>query len=167
MFLAPLTLPVLTLLVGLRYVMQMPLSRALCSLSCISLGLWGHCWLLAQISGLGLGSAIGCMFLSRSMMAIPFIHVNIFQHIGLPMFSPTQCPWRLKIMTRSMLNLTRNLILDWTYGHSLISCHVEHHLFPMLSDHMCLKMKPWYPVFCAHTISHTRKTLIYTVYSCF
>ncbi|OCT60657.1 fatty acid desaturase 6 [Xenopus laevis] len=142
MFLAPLALPVLTLLVGLRYMMQMPLSKALCSLFFISLGLLGHCWLLARISGLGVGSAIGCMFLSRSMMAIPFIHVNIFQHIGLPMFSPTQRPRRLELITHSVLNLPRNLILDWTFGHTLISCHVEHHLFPMLSDHMCLKVKP-------------------------
>eukprot|EP00079_Xenopus_tropicalis_P012540 XP_002939607.1 PREDICTED: fatty acid desaturase 6 [Xenopus tropicalis] len=142
MFLAPLALPVVTLFVGLRYMSQMAVPRALCSLACISVGLWGHCWLLAQISGLGAGSAIVCVFLSRSVMAIPFIHVNIFQHIGLPMFSPTQRPRRLILMAHSVLNLPRNLILDWTFGHSLISCHVEHHLFPMLSDHMCLKVKP-------------------------
>ncbi|KAM4691205.1 fatty acid desaturase 6 [Rhinophrynus dorsalis] len=142
MFLAPLALPFLTLLVGLRYLKQMEYGRALSSLFCISLGLWFHFQLLVTISGLGFASALGCMFLTRAMLAIPFIHVNIFQHIGLPMFSPSHRPPRLRLMSHSVLNLPRNLLLDWTFGHSLISCHVEHHLFPQLSDHMCLKMKP-------------------------
>lgn len=43
-------------------------------------------------------------------------------------------------MTHGVLNLPRNFLLDWTFGHSLINCHVEHHLFPFLSDHMCLKV---------------------------
>lgn len=43
-------------------------------------------------------------------------------------------------MTHGVLNLPRNLVLDWTFGHSLINCHVEHHLFPFLSDNMCLKV---------------------------
>lgn len=63
-----------------------------------------------------------------------------FQHIGLPMFSPTRRPKRIYQMTHGVLNLPRNPVLDWTFGHSLISCHVEHHLFPFLSDNMCLKV---------------------------
>lgn len=43
-------------------------------------------------------------------------------------------------MTHGVLNLPRNLLLDWMFGHSLINCHVEHHLFPFLSDNMCLKV---------------------------
>lgn len=62
------------------------------------------------------------------------------QHIGLDMFSPTRRPKRINQMSRGVLNLPRNLLLDWTFGHSLINCHVEHHLFPQLSDHMCLKV---------------------------
>lgn len=60
-------------------------------------------------------------------------------------------------MTHGVLNLPRNPVLDWTFGHSLINCHVEHHLFPFLSDHMCLKVgdKPCGivdvgPVLCLH-----------------
>uniref|UniRef100_A0A8C7ZZP5 Fatty acid desaturase 6 n=1 Tax=Oryzias sinensis TaxID=183150 RepID=A0A8C7ZZP5_9TELE len=64
------------------------------------------------------------------------------QHIGLPMFSSTRRPKRIHQMTHGVLNLPRNLLLDWTFGHSLINCHVEHHLFPFLSDNMCLKVKP-------------------------
>ncbi|XP_008303649.1 fatty acid desaturase 6-like, partial [Stegastes partitus] len=64
------------------------------------------------------------------------------QHIGLPMFSPTRRPKRIYQMTHGVLNLPRNPLLDWMFGHSLINCHVEHHLFPFLSDNMCLKVKP-------------------------
>ena len=62
------------------------------------------------------------------------------QHIGLPMFSSTTRPKRIYQMTHGVLNLPRNPLLDWTFGHSLINCHVEHHLFPFLSDNMCLKV---------------------------
>lgn len=63
------------------------------------------------------------------------------QHIGLDMFSPTRRPKRIYQMSHGVLNLPRNLLLDWMFGHSLINCHVEHHLFPQLSDHMCLKVR--------------------------
>lgn len=45
-------------------------------------------------------------------------------------------------MSTGVLNLERNPVLDLTFGHSLISCHVEHHLFPRFGDNMCLKIKP-------------------------
>ncbi|XP_063281499.1 fatty acid desaturase 6 isoform X2 [Pelobates fuscus] len=121
---------------------DLPYLQALQSLSCISLGLFCHLQLFIQVSGLGIWSALGCMFLSRTLLSIPFIHVNIFQHIGLPMFSSSQRPLRLQLMTHCVLNLPRNFLLDWTFGHAIISCHIEHHLFPHLSDHMCLKVKP-------------------------
>lgn len=63
-----------------------------------------------------------------------------WQHIGLDMFSPTHRPKRIYQISHGVLNLPRNLLLDWMFGHSLINCHVEHHLFPQLSDHMCLKV---------------------------
>ncbi|XP_023985998.3 fatty acid desaturase 6-like, partial [Physeter macrocephalus] len=64
------------------------------------------------------------------------------QHIGLPMFSRDKKPQRIHMMSLGVLNLPRLPVLDWAFGHSLISCHVEHHLFPRLSDNMCLKVKP-------------------------
>lgn len=66
------------------------------------------------------------------------------QHIGLPMFAPDRKPKRIHLMSLGVLNLPRNRLLDWSFGHSLISCHVEHHLFPSLSDNMCLKVR-WPP----------------------
>lgn len=56
------------------------------------------------------------------------------------MFSPDKKPRRIHMMSLGVLNLPRQPVLDWAFGHSLISCHVEHHLFPRLSDHMCLKV---------------------------
>uniref|UniRef100_A0A8C5R3P3 Fatty acid desaturase 6 n=1 Tax=Leptobrachium leishanense TaxID=445787 RepID=A0A8C5R3P3_9ANUR len=142
MFVAPLALPVLAIIVGLQSMTKMPYLRALQSLFCIFMGLFCQLQILIWYSGLDLWSALGCMYLSRTLLSIPFIHVNIFQHIGLPMFSPSQRPHRLQLMANSVLNLPRNYLLDWTFGHSIVSCHVEHHLFPNLSDHMCLKIKP-------------------------
>lgn len=62
------------------------------------------------------------------------------QHIGLPMFSLKTKPRRIHMMSLGVLNLPRHPVLDWAFGHSIISCHVEHHLFPTLSDNMCLKV---------------------------
>ncbi|KAM3909968.1 fatty acid desaturase 6 [Leptodactylus fuscus] len=142
MFVAPLALPLLTVLIGLKYIAQMPLFPALRSLFWMVFGLWASSQLLLHVSGLSYSGTLGCLLLSRALFAVPFIHVNIFQHIGLPMFSVSNRPHRLQLMTNGVLNLPRNLLLDWTFGHSLISCHVEHHLFPHLSDNMCLKVKP-------------------------
>lgn len=44
------------------------------------------------------------------------------------------------MMSLGVLNLPRLPVLDWAFGHSIISCHVEHHFFPRLSDNMCLKV---------------------------
>lgn len=65
----------------------------------------------------------------------------LLQHIGLPMFAADRKPKRIHLMSLGVLNLPHNVLLDWSFGHSLISCHVEHHLFPSLSDNMCLKVR--------------------------
>ena len=66
--------------------------------------------------------------------------MHLSQHIGLPMFSRDKKPRRIHMMSLGVLNLPRLPVLDWAFGHSIVSCHVEHHLFPQLSDHMCLKV---------------------------
>lgn len=110
------------------------------TVSMMFLGLFSHFWLLRHASGFSSTlSAFGCMLLTRNLFSLPYIHVNIFQHIGLSMFALSRRPKRIYQMTHGVLNLPRNPVLDWTFGHSLISCHVEHHLFPSLSDNMCLK----------------------------
>ena len=58
------------------------------------------------------------------------------------MYDVKKRPKRLYQMASSALSLPCNPLLDFSFGHSVISCHVEHHLFPCLSDNMCLKIKP-------------------------
>ncbi|PNI32465.1 FADS6 isoform 4, partial [Pan troglodytes] len=143
MFLAPFLLPIATPLVAVERLRKVELGTALRTLALISLGLYSHYWLLLNVSGFkNPSSALGCMFLTRSLLAHPYLHVNIFQHIGLPMFSRDNKPRRIHMMSLGVLNLARLPVLDWAFGHSIISCHVEHHLFPRLSDNMCLKVKP-------------------------
>ncbi|XP_055745678.1 fatty acid desaturase 6-like [Salvelinus fontinalis] len=143
LFIAPLAVPIITPLVALGETKTGCV--CVCVFVCVVLflGFYSQYWLLMHVSGFQRAySSLLCMLLCRAMFSIPYIHVNIFQHIGLSMFSPTRRPKRIYQMTHGVLNLPRNPLLDWTFGHSLINCHVEHHLFPFLSDNMCLKVKP-------------------------
>uniref|UniRef100_A0A8K9X6P2 Tripartite motif containing 16 n=2 Tax=Oncorhynchus mykiss TaxID=8022 RepID=A0A8K9X6P2_ONCMY len=140
LFIAPLAIPIITPLVALGQLKDHSVSQALRTVLMVFLGFYSQHWLLMHVSGFQCPySSLLCMLLCRAMFSIPYIHVNIFQHIGLSMFSPTRRPKRIYQMTHGVLNLPRNPLLDWTFGHSLINCHVEHHLFPFLSDNMCLK----------------------------
>ena len=141
LFIAPLFLHLLYPLVGLKLLAGRWWSKA--RYLCLTfVGYMMHFCLLHYIAGLSIPGAILCYFTMRSVFSIPYIHVNIFQHIGLPMYDVKKRPKRLYQMASSALNLPRNLLLDFSFGHSIISCHVEHHLFPRLSDNMCLKIKP-------------------------
>ncbi|XP_074519666.1 fatty acid desaturase 6 [Halichoeres trimaculatus] len=143
LFIAPLFLPIITPLVALAHIKGQAPALILRTVLMVSLGFYSQYWLLIHVSGFQSPlSALLCMLVCRAMFSLPYIHVNIFQHIGLPMFSPTSRPKRVYQMTHGVLNLPRNLLLDWLFGHSLINCHVEHHLFPFLTDNMCLKVKP-------------------------
>ncbi|XP_038830585.1 fatty acid desaturase 6-like [Salvelinus namaycush] len=143
LFIAPLAVPIITPLVALGQLKDHSVSQALRTVLMVFLGFYSQYWLLMHVSGFQRAySSLLCMLLCRAVFSIPYIHVNIFQHIGLSMFSPTRRPKRIYQMTHGVLNLPRNPLLDWTFGHSLINCHVEHHLFPFLSDNMCLKVKP-------------------------
>ncbi|XP_030630716.1 fatty acid desaturase 6 [Chanos chanos] len=143
LFIAPLAVPIITPLVALGQLKGQSLAQVIRTMFLVILGLYSQYWLLIHVSGFqSAHAALLCMLVCRAMFSLPYIHVNIFQHIGLPMFSPTRRPKRIYQMTHGVLNLPRNPLLDWTFGHSLINCHVEHHLFPFLSDNMCLKVKP-------------------------
>nr|XP_019965534.1 PREDICTED: fatty acid desaturase 6 [Paralichthys olivaceus] len=143
LFVAPLSVPVITPLVALAHLRGHSLVLIGRTMLMVTLGLYSQYWLLIHVSGFkSAPGALLCMLVCRAMFSVPYIHVNIFQHIGLPMFSPTHRPKRIYQMTQGVLNLPRNPLLDWIFGHSLINCHVEHHLFPFLSDNMCLKVKP-------------------------
>uniref|UniRef100_A0A2K5LNK3 Fatty acid desaturase 6 n=1 Tax=Cercocebus atys TaxID=9531 RepID=A0A2K5LNK3_CERAT len=135
MFLAPFLLPIVTPLVAVERLRKVELRTALRTLALISLGLYSHYWLLLNVSGFkSPSSALGFL------LAHPYHHVNIFQ------VRPPQpghwAPRRIHMMSLRVLNLAWVPVLDWAFGHSIISCHVEQHLFPRLSDNMCLKVKP-------------------------
>ena len=98
--------------------------------------------LLMKVSNFSVGGALLCTYIARGMLSIPYLHVNIFQHIGLPMYSEKSRPVRIYQMASGCLNLPKHPILSYAFGHSIVSCHVEHHLFPKLSDNMCLKIQP-------------------------
>lgn len=149
MFVTPLLMPVLTPLVAIREIVSDSPLKIVRHLALAYTGLALQLWILTSLSGLSLSWALFVLFASRNVLAIPYIHVNIFQHIGLPMYSPQHRPKKIYQMTTGVLNLPRNPVLDYTFGHGIISCHTEHHLFPRLSDHMCLKVQPVVKKFCA------------------
>ncbi|CAH3015630.1 unnamed protein product [Porites evermanni] len=86
-----------------------------------------HFCFFHYVTGLSVVGAIFCNITVRTVFAIPYIHVNIFEHIGLPMYDVKKRPKRLYQMASSALSLPRNPLLDFSFGHSVISCHVEHH----------------------------------------
>ena len=143
LFLLPLTLPVLTPLVSLMQIIESRDWRELATFSLLGgSGMALHCWMMVHFAQCSIAGSIVYLILYRAVLGIPYIHINIFQHIGMTMFSPKDRPVRIYQMASGCLNLTSSLFLDATFGHSLVSCHVEHHLFPRLSDNMCLKVKP-------------------------
>lgn len=143
MFLGPFSLPVLAPIVSVRLLIEGSDWKHLAIFVVVALsGIAFHLYLLMCISNLSFLGAVCVLYLLRAGLSIPYIHINIFQHIGLPMYSPKDRPARIYQMASGCLNLGRNLLLDFIFGHSLVNCHIEHHMFPRLSDNMCLKVKP-------------------------
>ena len=52
------------------------------------------------------------------------------------------CHWLSGELASAILNLPRNPLLDYSFGHLIIRCYMKHHIFPRLSHNMCLKIKP-------------------------
>lgn len=143
MFFGPLSLPALVPLTSLHLLVKgRDWTYLAVFLLLFPLGVALHVALLVHVSGFFVSGAFCALYVYRAGLSIPYIHVNIFQHIGLPMYSPKERPSRIYQMASGCLNLSANPILDFNFGHSLVSCHVEHHLFPKLSDGMCMKIKP-------------------------
>ena len=143
MFVAPLLLPPLTPVVAMINLLSE--KRFTATVKCflvVMCGLAANVWFIMWAANMSYMKAILCILVYRAPLEIPYIHVNIFQHIGLPMYAREKHPPRIHLMCNGALNLTRAPFLDYLYGHSLIDCHVEHHLFPNLSDNMCAKVKP-------------------------
>ncbi len=101
-------------------------------------GLLFHGWLFTRL-GFSIAAAIGLTFIMRSLFAPIFMHLAVFNHIGLD--NPRQIlPW----MPRQD-NTTRNIKPMWLLsgmgGNAFLECHLEHHLFPSLSNHMLARVR--------------------------
>ncbi|XP_074642690.1 fatty acid desaturase 6-like [Tubulanus polymorphus] len=149
MFVAPLFLPVATPLFSISMLIQERMWFSLLKfIPSASAGIVINAWLYVYFSGYSWLGAFVILFASRSIFMIPYIHMNIFQHIGLPMYDKAHRPKRLYQMATGCLNVYTNPLLNVCLGPSLVDCHVEHHLFPNLSDSLCLKVKPLVSEFC-------------------
>lgn len=143
MFFAPILTPPLTPLIGIQQLIETSQYKELPKFLLVMLsGVAFNVALFIYICGYTLPGALLASWIVPGIFSVPYIHINIFQHIGLPMYSQKDRPTRIYQMSTGVLNLERNPVLDLTFGHSLISCHVEHHLFPRFGDNMCLKIKP-------------------------
>ena len=140
-FVAPLFLPLLAPLLSIKLLWGRWKSL-MYFIPTLAVGMSAHFFLLRKISGFSVVGAWVCMFTTRGLFSTLYVHINIFQHIGLSFYALERRPDRLLQMANGVLNLQKNLFLDSCFGHSITTCHVEHHLFPHLSDNMCLSIKP-------------------------
>ncbi len=86
------------------------------------------------------GQAALAAFVMRSLFAPVFMHLAVFNHIGLD--SPqARLPW-LPHQTRTTRNLRAHWFLSGMGGNAFVECHIEHHIFPSLPNHMLAKIRP-------------------------
>lgn len=97
-----------------------------------------HVWLFARL--LPLGAAVLAAFVMRSLFAPVFMHLAVFNHSGLD--SPRERrPW-LPHQSRTTRNLKRHWFLTGIGGNAFVECHLEHHLFPSLSNRLLAAIRP-------------------------
>jgi len=167
MFIAPLMLPLASPLIGIKETLAVvgkDPSKWKSLIRFLTLAVVGAVFqysvfrYVCNMSGI---CAALCVWFTRAPYYIPYIHINIFQHIGLCMYVNENRPDRITQISTGVLNLPRNPLLDFNFGHSLISCHIEHHLFPFLSDTMCLKIQPTVrKYFKEHGLAYNERTYV-------
>jgi fatty acid desaturase len=103
-----------------------------------TLGWLFHIWVFALFVSWPL--AIVFAVLMRALFAPLFMHIAVFNHIGLPELDrkPAWLPHQ-SITTR---NLKPHILLTLFGGNAFIECHIEHHLFPNISNHLLGKIHP-------------------------
>ena len=119
MFATPFILPVITPFVSVATLWGQWFKLFRFSLLA-AFGLWANLYLFVHVSGFSLWQSVAMTVASRGVLAVPYIHVNIFQHIGLPMYTLKDRPKKIYQMSTGVLNLSRNLVLDYCFGHSII-----------------------------------------------
>jgi len=89
---------------------------------------------------LPIGYAVLATFIMRSLFAPVFMQIAVFNHIGLE--NPKSLLAWIKHQSITTRNLKPNWFLDGIGGNAFIECHLEHHLFPSLSNHMLSRIRP-------------------------
>lgn len=107
-------------------------------LICMLAGILFHIWLFTLILPLPL--ALLAFFIMRSLFAPVFVHLATFNHIGLE--NPDIKPAWLPHQTRTTRNLKPHWFLTGMGGNAFVDCHIEHHLFPSISNRMLAQIRP-------------------------
>ncbi len=84
--------------------------------------------------------AILCTFILRSLWAPVFVHIAVFNHIGLE-HPKEKLPW-IPHHTITTRNLKKHWFVSGIGGNAFVERHIEHHLFPTLSNRMLAKIHP-------------------------
>jgi fatty acid desaturase len=97
-----------------------------------------HIALFARL--MPLGAAVATAFVMRSLLAPVFMHLAVFNHIGLE--NPRRRSSWLPHQARTTRNLKPHWFLSGMGGNAFVECHLEHHLFPALSNRTLAKIQP-------------------------
>lgn len=84
--------------------------------------------------------AIVCVWILRSLFAPLFMHIAVFNHVGLST-PEKRLPW-LEHQLKTTRNLKKHWFLTGMGGNAFVECHTEHHIFPNLSNHVLQKIRP-------------------------
>lgn len=97
-----------------------------------------HTWLFRPVCSWPW--AFACAYGLRSLFAPVFLQVAVFNHVGLD--NPvTRRPW-LPHQTSTTRNLKSHWLLTGLGGNAFVDCHIEHHLFPGLSNGLLARIRP-------------------------
>ncbi len=96
--------------------------------------------LLFLVLGYSFFIAFLLTFLIKTLLAPVFMHLAVFNHIGLCNPQPAK-KW-IAQQTLTTRNIKRSWFLMGIGGNAFLDGHLEHHLFPRLSNHMIEKTKP-------------------------
>src|SRR3989339_676586 len=84
--------------------------------------------------------AILYTIVTRALFAPLFMHIAVFNHIGLPELD--RKPAWIAHQSITTRNLKPHVLLSLFGGNAFIECHIEHHLFPNVSNHLLGKIHP-------------------------
>jgi fatty acid desaturase len=101
-------------------------------------GIVFHIWLFHFFVSWPL--AILCVYIMRSLWGPIFLHLSLFNHLGMenPLTKP---PW-LPHQSATTRNLAPHWFLTGLGGNAFVDCHIEHHLFPNLSNRVLAHIRP-------------------------